>query len=66
MSKRPEKITFGEMRSTGVRGLLIYCFDYHCSHSTTFGCPILKRNLFAGLVARRQIIFGLAATPVPF
>jgi hypothetical protein len=29
----PQKITFGEMRSTGVRGLLIYCSDYHCSHS---------------------------------
>jgi len=25
---RPQKITFG-----GVRGLLIYCADYHCSHS---------------------------------
>jgi hypothetical protein len=21
------------MRSSGVRGLLIYCSDYHCSHS---------------------------------
>jgi hypothetical protein len=31
--KRPEKITFGEMRSSGVRGVLIYCADYHCSHS---------------------------------
>jgi hypothetical protein len=30
---RPQKITFGEMRSTGVRGLLIYCSDYKCSHS---------------------------------
>ena len=30
---RPQKITFGEMRSTGVRGILIYCSDYHCSHS---------------------------------
>ena len=29
---RPTKITFGEMRST-VRGLLIYCSDYRCSHS---------------------------------
>jgi hypothetical protein len=27
---RPQKITFGEM---GVRGVLIYCADYHCSHS---------------------------------
>jgi hypothetical protein len=31
---RPEKITFGEMRESGVRGLLIYCSDYHCSHWT--------------------------------
>src|SRR5690242_13014960 len=32
---RPQKITFAEMRSMGVRGLLIYCADYHCSHHTT-------------------------------
>ena len=31
--KRPEKITFGEMRSAGVRGLIVYCADYNCSHS---------------------------------
>jgi hypothetical protein len=30
---RPQKITFEEMRSSGVRGLLIYCSDHHCSHS---------------------------------
>jgi hypothetical protein len=30
---RPEKITFGDMRESGVRGVLIYCADYHCSHS---------------------------------
>jgi hypothetical protein len=29
----PQKITLGEMRSSGVRGLLVYCADYHCSHS---------------------------------
>jgi hypothetical protein len=29
----PQKITFGEMRSCGVRGHLIYCSDYRCSHS---------------------------------
>jgi hypothetical protein len=29
---RPQKITFAEMRSSGVRGLLIYCADYRCSH----------------------------------
>ena len=25
--------TFGDMRDMGVRGLLIYCADYRCSHS---------------------------------
>ena len=29
----PQKITFAEMRDMGVRGLLIYCADYRCSHS---------------------------------
>ena len=33
MSARPTKITFGEMRDMGVRGLLVYCADYRCSHS---------------------------------
>jgi hypothetical protein len=31
-----QKITFGEMRAAGVRGLLIYCSDYKCSHSTNY------------------------------
>jgi hypothetical protein len=30
---RTQKITLAEMRSQGVRGLLIYCADYRCSHS---------------------------------
>ena len=29
-----EKITFEQMRASGVRGVLVYCSDYHCSHST--------------------------------
>jgi hypothetical protein len=33
MTDRPTKITFGEMREMGVRGLLVYCADYRCSHS---------------------------------
>jgi hypothetical protein len=32
---RPEKITFADMRDMGVRGLLIYCSDYKCSHLVT-------------------------------
>jgi hypothetical protein len=31
---RQQKITLGEMRASGVRGLLIYCSDFRCSHST--------------------------------
>ena len=31
MTERPVKITFGEMRDSGVRGTLI-CADYHCRH----------------------------------
>jgi hypothetical protein len=30
---RQQKITFGDMRETGVCGVLIYCANYHCSHS---------------------------------
>ena len=33
MTARPQKITFAEMRDMGIRGLLIYCADYRCSHS---------------------------------
>jgi hypothetical protein len=29
---RQKKITFAEMRAGGVRGLLVYCSDYKCSH----------------------------------
>ena len=30
---RPQKITLGEMRAMGIRGLLIYCAGYKCSHN---------------------------------
>jgi hypothetical protein len=30
---RQQKITFAEMRASGVSGLLIYCSDYKCSYS---------------------------------
>ena len=29
---REEKITLGEMRQSGVRGLLVYCSDHKCGH----------------------------------
>jgi hypothetical protein len=30
---REQKITFGEMRASGVSRVLIYCDDHKCSHS---------------------------------
>jgi hypothetical protein len=33
MPDRPQKITFAEMRESGIRGLLVYCADHRCSHS---------------------------------
>jgi hypothetical protein len=32
---RTQKITFGEMRAAGVRGVVVYCSDYKCGHSIT-------------------------------
>jgi hypothetical protein len=36
----PQKITFGEMRESGVRDVLVYCRDHHCSQD--------QRRLLAG------------------
>jgi hypothetical protein len=44
---RPTKITFADMRARGVRGLLIYCADYRCSHSIAINgdrWPTASRN----------------------
>jgi hypothetical protein len=48
---RPMKITFDEMRASGLRDLLIYCSDYKCSHSTTISgdrwpdtCPAVSAS----------------------
>jgi hypothetical protein len=33
MTESPnQKITFGEMRRSGVTDILVYCSDYKCSH----------------------------------
>ena len=32
MMDHQRKITLGEMREMGVRGLLVYCSDYRCGH----------------------------------
>jgi hypothetical protein len=60
MPDRPQKITFGEMRDMGVRGLLIYCADYRCSHSIAISgdawpmmpdCPISRNASPVGSAA---------------
>jgi hypothetical protein len=51
---RPQKITFGEMRESDVRGLLI-CADYHCTRR----CDEIwrKKSHFKQLsLARRAIL----------
>jgi hypothetical protein len=43
--KRPQKITFGEMLESGVRGVLIYCSDCKCSHSIAVNADQWPDNL---------------------
>lgn len=45
MPARPQKITFGEMRSIGVRDVLIYCGDYRCSHSIMMPSDVFSDDL---------------------
>jgi ribosomal protein L32 len=45
MPDRPQKITFADMRDMGVRGLLIYCSDYKCSHRITMSGDRWLRDL---------------------
>jgi hypothetical protein len=42
---RPQKITFGEMREMGVRGVLVYCADYRCSHSVAMNADCWPDDL---------------------
>jgi hypothetical protein len=37
MPDRPVNITFAQMRNSGVRGIIVYCCDYRCSHSNDVG-----------------------------
>jgi hypothetical protein len=32
MTAYPQEITFGELRASGVRDVLVYCRDHKCSH----------------------------------
>ena len=35
MTTYPQKITFGELRASGVRDVLVYCCDHRCCHHIT-------------------------------
>jgi hypothetical protein len=56
------KITFGEMRASGVRGLLVYCSDYKCSHSTA---PFVNCFTYAerGLIYQAPVCNGHWRSP---
>jgi len=43
----PQKITFGEMRASGVRRVLVYCSGYKCSHSITMDADCWPDSLIA-------------------
>jgi hypothetical protein len=67
LTDRPQKITFGEMREMGERGILIYCADYKCSHSITMaadkwpmksGCLTSKASSFARPAASAAPTYG--------
>jgi hypothetical protein len=58
LAARRQKITLAEMRASGVRGLLIYCSDYHCSHWTAISGDrwpddVRLSDLSRGLAVRR-------------
>lgn len=56
MTTNPQKITFGEMRASGVRDVLIYCRDHRCSHhvETNADGPALRHRTELHLYALRQ------------
>jgi hypothetical protein len=41
--ERPQKITLGEMRSTGPRGLIVFCSDYRCSHNVALAPALVDQ-----------------------
>ena len=45
MTTTPQKITFGEMRESGVSDVLIYCSDRRCCHSTTMSADHWPDNV---------------------
>lgn len=42
---RRVKITLGEMREMGVRGILVYCANYRCGHSLMLSADLWPDDL---------------------
>jgi hypothetical protein len=59
MTTYQQKITFGEMRESGVRDVLIYCRDHHVE--TNADGPALRHRTELHLYALRQKGRGGAA-----
>jgi hypothetical protein len=53
--QRPLKITFGEMRESGVRSVLIYCTDYRCSHYIQMSADHRPDDLRASDIEQRFV-----------
>jgi hypothetical protein len=45
MTPYPLKITFGEMRASGARDVLVYCRDHHCSHHIRISADVWPDHL---------------------
>nr|WP_247494533.1 hypothetical protein [Bradyrhizobium sp. 164] len=52
---RPLKITFGEMRAMGVRGVLVYC---HCGHHVALDADRWANEVRLSDIERRFVCVG--------
>ena len=63
-TERPTKITFAEMREMVVRGLLVYCADFRCSHSVAVSADHWPDDLRLSDILSRGLDAGSAASAV--
>ena len=59
---REQKSTFGEMRSSGPRRLLVYCADYKCAHHVEIDAD--RGQITSGYLAVRLSVCGHRAADV--
>ena len=58
MPDRPVKITFAQMRNSGVRGILVYCCDYRCTHSNDVGLSQIELRFVCTACGERGATCG--------